>query len=108
MVCGFMYYTKHGASFVDKVYSVTINGKNDCVIMSEEEAIMVKIKYMPDIRMYDMTALHGYDAESYKKSEREEQLSRLDYTKELVLDGVKWNGAVKTTWTAEDLLSGNL
>ena len=32
-----------------KVYSVTINGKNDCVVMSEEEAMLVKIKYMPDI-----------------------------------------------------------
>tara|TARA_B100000212_G_scaffold338526_1_gene315216 strand:+ start:1018 stop:1299 length:282 start_codon:yes stop_codon:yes gene_type:complete len=91
-----------------KVYSISINGKNDCVILDEEEAALIKLKYMPNIRMYDMTKLHGYEPESYKKAEREEQLSRLDYARELALEGVKWNGNVKTHWTPEDLLSGNI
>jgi len=43
-----------------KVYSISINGKNDCVILDEEEAALIKLKYMPNIRMYDMTKLHFF------------------------------------------------
>ena len=34
-----------------RVYSVTIDTKNDCVIMTEGEAMLLKMKYMPDIEM---------------------------------------------------------
>ena len=88
-----------------KVYSITINNKNDCVILTDAEAMLVKIKYHPDIRMYDMTALHGYDPYTYKKEERERTLSDV---REMALEGVKWNGFRKVFWTAEDLLSGNI
>ena len=41
---------------MNKVWSVTINGKNDCVIMSEFEAMNVKLKFSDeDFEMYDMT-----------------------------------------------------
>lgn len=88
-----------------KVYSVTINNKNDCVIMTEAEAMLVKIKYHPDIRMYDMTALHGYDADTYKKEEREQTLADV---REMALEGTRWNGAMKTYWTVDNLLTGKL
>ena len=29
----------------DKVFSVTINGKNDCVIMTDDESLLVKMKF---------------------------------------------------------------
>lgn len=42
-----------------KVWSVTIKGKNDCVVLTDFEAMQVKMKFMPDIEMYDMTERHG-------------------------------------------------
>ena len=32
-----------------KVWSVTINGKNDCVVMTDEEAMIITLKFSPDI-----------------------------------------------------------
>ena len=41
---------------MDKVWSVTIDGKNDCVVMTEFEALNVKLKFSDeDFEMYDMT-----------------------------------------------------
>ena len=42
-----------------KVWSVTIKGKNDCVVLTDFEAMQVKMKFMPDIEMYDMTERFG-------------------------------------------------
>ena len=42
-----------------RVYSVTINGKNDCVEMTEQEANVIALKFGKDIEMYDMTKRHG-------------------------------------------------
>ena len=43
-----------------KVWSVTIKGKNDCVALSDFEAMQVKMKFMPDIEMYNMIAYNQF------------------------------------------------
>jgi hypothetical protein len=57
-----------------KVWNVSINGKTDCVIMNDEEAMIIKMKFMPDIKMYDMTKLHGMQPEHLHKINRSQQL----------------------------------
>ena len=46
-----------------KVWSVTIDGKNDCVVMTDEEAMIITLKFSPDIEIYDMTTKHGMKPE---------------------------------------------
>ena len=97
-----------------KVWSVTIDGKNDCVVMTEFEAMQVKMKFMPDIEMYDMTTRHGMkpehlhkmarltDAEYYKGS-NVTILEETTYTK-----GVgpgSFGGAARMVWEFEDLMA---
>ena len=48
---------------MDQVWSVTINGKNDCVVLTDFEAMQVKMKFMPDIEMFNMTEKHGLKPE---------------------------------------------
>ena len=38
---------------MDKVWSIVINGKNDQIIMNDAQAMIVKMKFMPNIEMYD-------------------------------------------------------
>ena len=42
---------------VKNVWSVTTNGKNDCVVMSDAEVMLVKLKFTGthNIEMYNMT-----------------------------------------------------
>ena len=97
-----------------KVWSVTIDGKNDCVVMTEFEAMQVKMKFMPDIEMYDMTERHGMkpehlhkmarlsDAEYYKGS-NVTILEEVTYTK-----GVgpgSFGGAARMVWEFDDLMA---
>ena len=42
-----------------RVYNVTINGKNNCAIMTEGELMITKMKHMPNFEMLDMTESHG-------------------------------------------------
>ena len=46
-----------------KVWSVTIKGKNDTVVMTDEQAMIVKMKFAPNIDMHDLTTLHGLTPE---------------------------------------------
>ena len=99
-----------------KVYSVTIKGKNDCVVMTEEEAMLVKIKYMPDIEIYDMTERHGMKPEHLHKLSRMDDAERfgpnITYMgkEEPVIKGVgigSFGGASnKVIWDFDDLMAG--
>ena len=73
-----------------KVWSVTIKGKNDCVVMTEAEAMMIKMKYMPNIEMYDMTERHGMKPIHLHKLQREQ---------DSMPDGVTWMGKVPPSQT---------
>lgn len=75
---------------MDKVWSVTIKGKNDCVVMNDAEAMMIKMKYMPDIEMYDMTAKHGMKPQYLHKLQREQ---------DSMPDGVTWTGDLPPSQT---------
>ena len=57
-----------------KVWSVIINGKNDQVIMDDAEAMIVKMKFMPNIEMFDLTTLHNIKPEHLHKITRKETL----------------------------------
>ena len=96
-----------------KVWSVTINGKNDCVILTDEEAFLVKTKFMPDIEMYDMTSRHGMKPEHLHKLQRMSDaeyysgcnvkgLYPVEYTKG-VGPGM-FGGAARMIWEFEDLM----
>ena len=58
-----------------KVWSVIINGKNDQVIMDDAEAMKVKMKFMPDIEMFDLTTLHNIKPEHLHKIQRNESIN---------------------------------
>ena len=60
-----------------KVWSVIINGKNDQVIMDDAEAMIVKMKFMPDIEMFDLTTLHNICLLYTSPSPRDGLLSRM-------------------------------
>lgn len=89
---------------IQKVWSVTVNGMNDCVVMTDFEAMQVKMKYMPNIRMTDMTEKHGMTPDMFNKEERERQLDE-DYpfvfTKKYEYE--KWR--IKTNWTFDKLMN---
>lgn len=54
-----------------QVFSVTINGKNDCVIMTEFEAMTVKMKFSgSDFEIYNMTERHGMQPQHLHKMAR--------------------------------------
>lgn len=89
------------------VWSVTICGKNDCVIMTEEEASVIAMKYGKDVEMYDMTKRHGMRPEHLHKVQRYEQREWADrgvsFSK-----GIKtgqFGGAAPVDWTYDDLLA---
>ena len=53
-----------------KVWSVTISGKNDCVVMTDEEAMVITLKFSPDIEITDMTSKHGIKPEHLHQENR--------------------------------------
>lgn len=55
------------------VYSVRIGNQQDTVLMTEEEAFLVKLKYSPDCDIHNLTELHGLKAEHFHKIERAQQ-----------------------------------
>ena len=89
-----------------KVWSVTINGKNDCVVMTDEEAVIITLKFSPDIEITDMTTKHGMKVEHLHAINRKEQLE--DARRNIFYE--KWEGIggfggyAKVDWTFEDLL----
>lgn len=96
-----------------RVYSVTISGRNDCVALTEWEAMTVKMKFMPEIEMFDMTEKHGMQVEHLHKLERMQQTGEdlpdyvswtgpIQYTKG-VGPGM-YGGAAKIVWEYEDLM----
>lgn len=97
-----------------KVWSVTINGQNDCVVMTETEAAMVTLKFSGDqFEIYDMTERHGMMPEHLHKLQR---MSDAEYWKGsavTVLEETKYvkgigpgifNGAARMVWEFEDLM----
>jgi len=54
-----------------RVYNVTIDGKNDCVIMTEGELMITKMKHMPNFQMQDLTKSHGMTAKYVYKLQKE-------------------------------------
>ena len=100
-----------------KVWSITINGKNDCVIMTEFEAVQVKLKFVGtanSFEMYDMTARHGMKPQHLHKLARmadaDLQGPNITYMgkEEPVIKGVgigAFGGASnKTVWDFTDLM----
>ena len=97
-----------------KVWSVTINGQNDCVVMTETEAAMVTLKFSGDqFEIYDMTERHGMKPEHLHKMQRMSDaeyyagcnvkvLHPVEYTKG-VGPGM-FGGAARMVWEFEDLM----
>lgn len=59
---------------MEQVWSITIKGKTDCVILDESQAMIVKMKFMPDIQMHNLTELHGMKPSYLHKIERKKSL----------------------------------
>jgi hypothetical protein len=91
-----------------RVYSVTIDTKHDCVIMTEGEAMLLKMKYMPDIEMYDMTERHGMKPEYLHILEKESDSWQDGLMRSCGLDATKQFGGAnsKIIWEFEDLIYG--
>lgn len=98
-----------------KVWSVTINGKNDCVIMTEFEAMNVKLKFSgEDFEMYDMTERHGMKPEHLHKLQRISDAEyysgcnvKIEHPEEYV-KGVgpgMFGGAARMVWDFDDLMA---
>lgn len=87
-----------------KVWSITMGSKMDCVIMTDFEAMQVKMKFMPDIDMTDMTTTHNLRPELFNKAQREQQLLD-DHLSEFACqyEYEKWR--YKTNWTFESLMA---
>ena len=70
---------------VEYVWSVTIDGKNDCVVMTEPQAMLVKMKFVGvnNIEMYNMTERHGM---------KPMHLHKLQRDADSMPPGVKWLG----------------
>ena len=95
---------------MDKVWSIVINGKNDQIIMNDAQAMIVKMKFMPNIEMYDLTTLHNIKPEHLHKVNREEALNNdvhLLWIKNALemntLGGYPGN-KVKENWSVEGLM----
>ena len=85
------------------VWSVTIKGKNDCVALSDFEAMQVKMKFMPDIEMYNMTERHGMKVSHLHKEHRMQDVMpegvtwvgdkppSQTYIKAFLIDVIKWS-----------------
>lgn len=100
---------------VKKVWSVTIDGKNDCVVMSEAEAMFVKLKFTGNhiFEMYDMTERHGMQPEHLHKLQRMSDAEYWQGTAVTVLQETQYTkgvgpgsfgGAARMVWEYEDLM----
>lgn len=101
---------------IERVYSVTINGKNDCVIMTEEEASLITLKFegVTEFEMYDMTARHGMLPKHLHKLQREQDSMPQGVTwlgekppSQTWVKGIgpgQFGGASKMIWEFEDLI----
>ena len=94
-----------------KVWSIVINGKNDQIVMDDAEAMIIKMKFMPNIEMYDLTTLHNIKPEHLHKVNRKEALNgdiHLLWIKNAIemksLGGDPINGGVKENWSFEGLM----
>ena len=89
-----------------KVWSVTISGKNDCVVMTDEEAMVITLKFSPDIEITDMTTKHGIKPEHLHQENRRAQLE--DERRSIFFEKFEgiggFGGYAKVDWTFEDLL----
>jgi len=96
------------------VWSVTINGKNDCVVMSDFEAMQVKMKFMPNIELHNMTELHGMKPEHLHKLQRMSDAEYyagcnvkvshpIEYTKGI--GPGSFGGAARMVWEYDDLMA---
>lgn len=101
-------------SLETNVWSVTIKGKNDCVALSDFEAMQVKMKFMPDIEMYNMTERHGFKVAYLHKEHRMQDIMPENVTwvgdkppSQTYIKGVgpgMWGGAAKMMWEFQDLM----
>tara|TARA_B100000809_G_scaffold253744_1_gene290097 strand:+ start:488 stop:829 length:342 start_codon:yes stop_codon:yes gene_type:complete len=57
-----------------RVWSIIINDYFDCVILDDAEAMLVKMKFMPNIKMFDLTTLHNLEPEHLHMMQRKEVL----------------------------------
>jgi|TARA_B100000953_G_C17997780_1_gene414125 hypothetical protein len=57
-----------------KVWSIIINDYHDCIVLDDAEAMLVKMKFMPNIQMFDMTTLHNIEPEHLHRIKRKEAL----------------------------------
>ncbi len=95
-----------------RVYSVTINGANDCVCMTESEASFVTLKFAEKLKMYDMTARHGMKPEHLHKLQRYEDAllphncvrvgAKAIYTKGI--GPGQFGGSAQVMWEFQDLM----
>ena len=98
------------------VWSVTISGNNDCVVLDEFEAMQVKMKFAPDIEMWNMTEKFGMKPEYLHKEERmqyyPQEHENWVWTGPLPQPPWKkgvgpgqFGGAAKMVWEYEDLMA---
>ena len=98
-----------------KVWSVTIEGKNDCVIMTESEVNLVVLKFGNDIEITNMTERHGMKPEHLHKLHRMQDTMPDDVVwlgdkppTQTYVKGVgpgMFGGAAKMVWEFEDLMA---
>jgi len=98
-----------------KVWSVTLEGKNDCVIMTESEVTLVVLKFGNDIEITNMTERHGMKPEHLHKLHRMQDTMPDDVVwlgdkppTQTYVKGVgpgMFGGAAKMVWEFEDLMA---
>ena len=101
-------------SLETKVWSVTIKGQNDCVVLTDFEAMQVKMKFMPDIEMYNMTERHRFKVAYLHKEQRMQDIMPENVTwvgdkppSQTYIKGVgpgMFGGAAKMMWEFQDLM----
>ena len=89
---------------VTSVWSVTINGRNDCVVMTDFEAMQVKMKFAPNILMHNMTELHSMKPQHLHKQARKQVT--LTATPSMCWANLaeKSGVAIQAQWEYEDLM----
>lgn len=98
------------------VWSVTISGNNDCVVLDEFQAMQVKMKFSPNVEMYNMTERFGMQPEHLHKEERmqyyPQEHENWVWTGPLPQPPWKkgvgpgqFGGAAKMVWEYEDLMA---
>jgi len=89
---------------VASVWSVTISGRNDCVVMTDFEAMQVKMKFAPNILMHNMTELHGMKPQHLHKQARKQVT--LTATPSMCWANLaeKSGVAIQAQWEYEDLM----